>query len=69
MPRVGRAQYKGMDLLVFEAWSGMHAYFVMEHQADPDCMWGVRKTFEEALEAGAEAIREVKHEQSPRSNS
>ena len=69
MPRAGHAQYRGLDLFVFEAWEGMNWFFVLEKGTDPKCHRGLRSTFEEALDAGSDCILEVANEQSSRSGS
>lgn len=69
MSRAAHATYRGIDLFVFEAWQGMHVYFVTYPIPDPPCFWDVRPTFDEAVDAGAEFILEATNEQSPRSNS
>lgn len=70
MPRLGRAIYRGWFLVCVEAWEGMNVYYAIGPGPDPPCKWGLRKTFDEAVEAGSKVVlEEAGNEQSSRGRS
>lgn len=67
---LAQGTYRGWWIGVQEPWEGMSVFFVVGPGPDPKMVWGIRRSFDEAVTSGRKVIvEEAKNEQSSRGRS
>jgi len=67
---VADGTYRGWWIGVVEPYEGMAVFFIVAPGPDPKMIWGIRRSWDEAITAGRKLlVQEAQHEQSSRGRS